>query len=242
MANKRTTAPQDDSREQEQLRIFGLRQDPNSTRGDNDALLDLEGHEPQRIELKTTTTTSLTTARDFGVEHIKSWRGKHILASFYDASGQEIQWSLLIPSVELDRWLNSQMEYVELDLAIIKSLDDVISDDSLDKIRGSVFPNKNYYTLDDLKRLLKKQIDDTQYDGYIDTALNYVSESSMNRALKERVHYLISRGVTRNNPHINKTFIQEVMKKDPKLKFDHQPGNYQAASQWLIQQLGRYPA
>ena len=39
MSPTRTEAPQDDSREQDMLRVFGLRQPVGSPRGDNDAFL-----------------------------------------------------------------------------------------------------------------------------------------------------------------------------------------------------------
>ena len=191
MSIKRTTAPQDDKREQEQLRIFGLRQDPDSSREDNDAILDLSGFESQRIELKTTTKTSLTTARDFGVSHIQNWRGKHILASFYDGSGREIRWSLLIPSHFLNRWLDSQRDYVELDLRIIESVESSISEEFLNQLRNSVFPGQERYTLNELKKLLKNQISKEDLLAFLDNAQAYASPESMNRAVKERLRYFL---------------------------------------------------
>lgn len=61
---------------QELIQLFHLERLANSTRSGTDAILTLNSlYIP--FELKSTTKTSVTTVRDFGLEHIKKWRGQH---------------------------------------------------------------------------------------------------------------------------------------------------------------------
>lgn len=73
---------QDDQREAEMIALFGLFKDAEEGRAGVDAFLDLDG---QRIpfELKTTSNGSVTTVRDFGMDHIQKWQGKHWLIGFF---------------------------------------------------------------------------------------------------------------------------------------------------------------
>ena len=67
--------------ESKHAEVFGLHQEVDSSRGDNDAYLDIEQRITQCFELKSSTTSDFITA-NFSLEHIKSWRSKHILTSF----------------------------------------------------------------------------------------------------------------------------------------------------------------
>ena len=240
MAGQRTNAPQDDQREQEQLRIFGLRQEPGSSREDNDARLDLVHFSSQKIELKTTTKDSITTARDFGLDHINNWRSKHMLASFYDPSGNEISWSLLIPNIALNSWLDEQVRYIRYDLSIIEALIKTVDLQFLNELRCSVFSESERYEGQIIEDLLKQQIGREAKAAFIDVDSTGVSPDSLNDAIKKRLLYLVSRGVTRNNPHIGKNFISRVIADDPDLRFVHERGDYQSSSKWIRQQLSKY--
>ncbi|CCQ64251.1 hypothetical protein [Crocosphaera watsonii] len=67
---------QDDARENQLIKLFQLEQPPNRRRNDTDALLNYKG-KTFYFELKSTTKNSVTTVRDFGIEHIKKWQNKH---------------------------------------------------------------------------------------------------------------------------------------------------------------------
>ncbi|MCL2930363.1 MAG: hypothetical protein O4861_11950 [Trichodesmium sp. St16_bin4-tuft] len=84
---------QDDSRENELIQLFNLERLANSTRSGTDAILTLNSLIIP-FELKSTTKTSVTTVRDFGLEHIKKWRGQHWLFGFYEKGGKTLKYCL----------------------------------------------------------------------------------------------------------------------------------------------------
>jgi hypothetical protein len=76
---------QDEERERELVRMFNLDWDPGHQRAGVDAVLDLDV-EGQRfrleVEVKSSTGTTVSTARDVGMEHIKKWRRKLFVIGF----------------------------------------------------------------------------------------------------------------------------------------------------------------
>lgn len=67
------------------LNLFNLTVPPDRTRSGLDAILDLDdGSEPIPFELKSTTSKSVATVRDFGPDHIVKWRHLHWLFAFYE--------------------------------------------------------------------------------------------------------------------------------------------------------------
>lgn len=240
MAEMRTVAPQDDAREQEQLKIFGLKQEPLSSREENDALLDLPNLATQKLELKSTTKKSITTARDFGLNHINSWRKKHLLCSFYDSKGNQLHESLLIPNIKLQDWLNQQLHYIKVDREIINALNHKVDEAFLGELRTMIFDEQKTYSSEILDDLLKKQISNEEKKQFLDINGSAISPASLNAALKKRLEYLLFRGTTRNNPHIGVKFIKDIIKQDPDLRFEHHVGDYQSSYDWIRVQLEKY--
>jgi hypothetical protein len=243
MPVRRTGAPQDDSREQDMLRVFGLRQISESSRGDNDAFLDLDGMETQAFELKSSTTSNLVTARDFSLEHIKEWRTKHVLGSFYDKGGNAILWSLLIPNLFLNEWLDEQVEYIRCDVEIIEVLSSEVTSEMAQKVIRSIFGERESFTEEDLKKVLKRQITSGEYSQYLSSGPNaekLCSLDSMEKAIRSRTQYLLNRGTSRNNPHISDGWIKRIIERDSRLRLDHPPGDYQRPKSWLEQLIREY--
>ena len=73
---------QDDDRENSMRELFELYKDDNEGRSGIDAFLDFEG-KTIPFELKTTSQGSVTTAIDFGPDHIEKWKDKHWLIVFF---------------------------------------------------------------------------------------------------------------------------------------------------------------
>lgn len=243
MPVRRTEAPQDDSREQDMLRVFGLRQETGSSRGDNDAFLDLGGKQAQCLELKSSTTTNLVTARDFSMQHILDWRSKHVLGSFYDKGGNTIRWSLLIPNVILKEWLDEQAAYIHCDISILESLVEEVSQEMVRQIRISVFGEKEHYTLQELKRLLKQQINKEAYLEFLDVEMDgerLCSPGQMDFAIIQRTKYLLNRGTSRNNPHISDGWIRKIIERDARLRLSHPEGDYSKPKEWLYRLMEEY--
>ena len=84
---------QDDSREIEVKNLFGLSKPIGGSRGDTDAELLIDGVKID-FELKSTTTGSVTTVRDFSMDHVIKWRDKHWIIGVYDKSGQNLKYCI----------------------------------------------------------------------------------------------------------------------------------------------------
>ena len=87
---------QDDSREIEVRNLFGLYK-PEGSRADTDAEFVVNGIKIA-VELKSTSTVSesVTTVRDFSMDHVRKWRHKHWIIGFYDKSGKILKYCKLI--------------------------------------------------------------------------------------------------------------------------------------------------
>lgn len=243
MPVRRTDAPQDDSREQDMLRVFGLRQESGSSRGDNDAYLDLDGKSPQCLELKSSTTSNFVTARDFSLQHILEWRTKHVLGSFYDKGGNAIKWSLLIPNCILNEWLDEQVSYIRCDISIIESLREDLSQEMARQVRSDIFGLKDWYTIQELKSLLKQQISKEKYLQFLDISIDgerFCSPGQMDNAIFMRTRYLLNRGTSRNNPHISDGWIKKIIDMDSRLRLVHPQGEYLRPKNWLYDLMEEY--
>lgn len=104
---------QDDSREIELMEVCELQRPGNHSRGGVDAVLPLDGSELE-FEIKSTTTGSVTTVRDFGPDHVAKWQGRHWLIGVY--SGQEdLRYVLYGSPEEMAPWIKSRSEYIQPD-------------------------------------------------------------------------------------------------------------------------------
>ena len=67
--------------------------------------------------------------------------------------------------------------------------------------------DKEIYTLEDAKKLQKKQYKIAEYKELMDVKDGY-SQERMLQILKNRCQYLIERGSTLNNPHIPASYFE----------------------------------
>lgn len=184
---------QDDRREREMRELFGLL--PGGGREGVDAYLKLDG---QKIpfELKSTTTSSFSTVRDLGHDHIEKWRTVHWLFSVYDKN-QRIQYSLYGSPAAMEPWIAKMGKYIGPDFMLAELVPNLITMDEVFKIVGK----KDLYTLEDARRLHKSQYSMTEYRQQMDKPAGY-SQARMLSILRDRCRYIIERGSTLNNPHI----------------------------------------
>jgi hypothetical protein len=193
---------QDDRRENQLIALFELRKPPNATRSGTDAILDLNGlHIP--FELKSTTTTSVTTVRDFGLNHIKKWQGKHWLFGFYNKQGTELKYCIYASPQAMAPWICEKETYILSDYKLAQLAPDLLKIDALYEILGK----KEFYPIEDAKTLQKKQYTIQQYHEKMDLSQGYSPEQMLS-ILKDRCRYLIERGSTLNNPHILASYFQ----------------------------------
>ena len=110
---------QDDAREQQMLNLFNLTLPPDRTRSGLDAILDLDdGSESVPFELKSTTTTSVATVRDFGPDHIVKWSRLHWLFAFYAKDAITLRHCYYASPADMADWINEKEAYIRPDLVL----------------------------------------------------------------------------------------------------------------------------
>lgn len=194
-------AVQDDTREDEQRKLFGLLKPPGEGRSGIDAILKL-GKQNIPFELKTTTNGSVTTVRDFGYDHILKWKNKHWLISKYSRDGSKMEYSLYGSPQLMSKWISEKEAYIKPDFELAKIAPDNLTLANLFQIVGK----KDTYSLDDARKLNKKQYKILEYKRLMDLDNSY-SQERMLDILKSRCKYLIERGSTLNNPHIPASYF-----------------------------------
>lgn len=199
---------QDDSREVELREKFGLVEPENRSRGGTDAELCL-GELRIPFELKSTTKNSITTVRDFGPDHLKTWDGKHWLMGWYRRQKRELCLEKVYygSPADMEPWIKRKWNYMLPDFQLSEELGPLVDTDILKKICG----DKELYTLKDAERIQKKQYRKAEYLERMDVSGGY-SQERMLEILRDRVTYLIKRGSTLNNPHIPGKFIEQNCK------------------------------
>ncbi len=198
-------AVQDDQRETEIRNLLELK--PGLGRADVDAFFeDISGGEKivVPVELKSTTTKSVSTARDVGMEHIKKWRERAWVIGFYDSSGKTLLQVLCLTSVQLEPWIKKTEDCIAPDFLIGSKAAEKLT--MLDLL--TVCGRKAFYTLEDAKRIHKKQWSQKTYLKEMDFPDGYSLEKMLS-ILRLRCLYLNQRGSTLNNPHIPAEFLKQ---------------------------------
>jgi len=194
-------AVQDDARETELIELFKLRPGGEGRSG-VDAYLD---HDSKALpfELKSSTDGSVTTVRDFGMEHVQKWKDKHWLIGIYDKPGVELEYTLYGSPEMMADWIEEKAQYIAPDLAIA----DISSHVDLSAVVAITFGEKDSYSMDEARSLYKKQFKVSEYESFADLPEYRFSASRMNELAQRRLSYLIARGSTLNNPHIPKSYF-----------------------------------
>lgn len=193
-------AVQDDQREEFLRQVFDLVKLDDSGRSGTDAVLRLSDGRHVEFELKSTTRGSVTTARDFGRDHIVKWRSKHWLIGFFDASGTCLKTCVYVSPQQMEPWIREQEEKIRLDFEmseIARKVHRALYEDVL--VRN--FGDKAVYTLEDAKRIQKSQHKESEYRARMDITDGFSKDRMLN-FLTDRWVYLTKRGSTLNNPHI----------------------------------------
>ena len=203
---------QDDKREKELIGLFELQEPVPKTRGGLDAHLEWSD-ERIEIEIKSCTNEQCTvsTARDVGGDHIARWRKLHWLFGFYDLH-QNLLYCLYGSPQRMKPWIDKLEEYVRPDVLLAQRAAAQLRMADLYAVLGK----KTVYTLDDAKRLQKKQYSQNQYRDAMDLKDGY-SPQRMLEILQARLQYIASRGSTLNNPHIPGSYFTGW----PQIKADH---------------------
>ena len=196
-------AVQDDAREINQIELFGLFRPEGEGRSGIDAVMKLDDGSELPFELKTTTSGSVTTVRDFGFDHIQKWKSKHWLISKYSQDGSVMEYTLYGSPQAMSGWIMEKEEYITPDFELARFAPENLTLEHLKVIVG----DNEVYSLADATKLQKKQHVLSEYIELMDLENGY-SPGRMLQFLKSRCKYLIERGSTLNNPHIPESYFQ----------------------------------
>lgn len=209
---------QDDERERELVRMFNLAWDPAHQRDGVDAILDVEvdGRVLRlQVEVKSTTGATVSTARDVGMNHIRKWRSKLFVIGFYsrEARRPELQRCLCLTPLDMEPWITSIEAKIHIDFSLAKRASERLDLADLYEVCG----RKASYTLQDAKRLHKRQWTGQQYAAASDMTHHgqpRLSAAAMLSILQLRARYIAERGATLNNPHITKAHLRRFASTD----------------------------
>ena len=194
---------QDDERENSMIQLFNLTVPADRRRADIDAHLAVDGR-VINFELKSTTGNSVSTVRDFGPEHIRKWRADlHWIFAFYDRSGRHLQHCVYASPSDMESWIAGKERYIAPDLALADSLPASVTADMVVALLGE----KDVYSLIDARWIMKNQWTSAQYTEFQDLPSGY-SVGRMTEIMQQRGRYVILRGSTLNNPHIEGSFFE----------------------------------
>jgi hypothetical protein len=228
---------QDDERERELVRMFNLDWDPAHQRAGVDALLELEvdGRVCHlEVEVKSSTGSTVSTARDVGMEHIQKWRTKLFVIGFYSRQARrpELQHCLCLTPVDMEPWIASIEAKILIDFRLAALAARRLELPDLFEVCGE----QAHYTVQDAKRLYKQQWTSEQYTAAQDLDVQgqrRISQAKMLDILRLRSQYIAERGATLNNPHITKTHLQGFVGTDRMVDRHWAAGIRQIASDFV---------
>ncbi|WP_314409575.1 hypothetical protein [Streptomyces sp. DSM 40484] len=201
---------QDDQREKQMIDRFNLEVPEGRKRADIDAYLTIDG-QTVAFELKSATSKGVSTVRDLGANHFAKWKNIHWIFGVYNSTGTQLLHSFYASPDDMIPWIASKEEYVLPDLELAEHAMRGIQVDSVINLLGE----KDFYTKKDAEWIMKKQWKAARYAESADLSTGKELRYSLDRMvelMRERCHYVMSRGATLNNPHIPPSYIAELPK------------------------------
>lgn len=191
------------------VQLFNLTVPDGRARADIDAHLLIDGKVVD-FELKSSTKESVSTVRDFGPEHIRKWRADlHWIFAFYEPNGSRLKYCIYASPADMEPWIAAKEEYVRPDLALAEALPQGVGPEVIVELLGE----KPVYSRDDARWIMKRQWSDREYREFADLKDGY-SLDRMTEILRLRGRYVILRGATLNNPHIERSFFENFERID----------------------------
>lgn len=228
-AKKAGATVQDDKREWELSRAFGLNWDRKHARSAVDAHLDLEvdgtGYRFP-VEVKSTTSGTVATARDFGPDHLVRWRRMLFVIGFYSTEGggePDLMRSLCLTPIDLEPWIAGIEEKTGIDFNLASRASQKLELDDL----FDVCSEQDTYSMQDAQRLHKQQWTVAEYEAALDAEVDgvpRVSQHKMLEILRLRAKYIAERGSTLNNPHISKGDLKGFWDTDREVRLTNEAG------------------
>jgi hypothetical protein len=132
----------------------------------------------------------------------RSRKDRHWIFGFYDRTGIDLQYCHYASPALMAPWIREKEDYVRPDSVLEHSAPKLLTHDVLAQILGE----KDIYTLEDARRVWKKQWTTAEYREAQDRSGGYSPERMLG-ILQARCAYVIHRGATLNNPHISKGYF-----------------------------------
>lgn len=203
---------QDDERERELVRMFNLEWDHAHQRAGVDAQLEVQAADGLTyrfdVEVKSTTGSTVATARDVGMAHIRRWRQMFFVIGFYskEARRPELSQCLCLTPIDMEPWIASIESKIQIDFKLAARASRQLTLEDLFDVCGE----QESYSVQDAKRLHKQQWSVLEYEQALDTQVDgkpRISREKMLSILQLRARYIAERGATLNNPHVTKTHL-----------------------------------
>jgi hypothetical protein len=213
---------QDDAREKAMVTALNLQQRADRARHEEDAYLDVES-DGQTLRLlfeckSAPEKDSFGTGRDTGTAQLLRWSTMHFVFGWFSPRAVDpIKMWYGAPAM-MRRWIESELAYLGPDQQLLGLVPNHLAPSRLvDDLLGA----KDEYTYDELRRLMKAQWNRNAARGqanlYRELAANDAkrpadltySRSVAERAVIERVEYLLARGSTVNNRKIPLRHVRE---------------------------------
>jgi hypothetical protein len=193
---------QDDKRENELIRLFGLKQNVNRKRHDIDAFLDVSQNRIN-FELKSTTVGSISSASPLTLAHIKKWRKFHWIFGIYDKSTEKLQHCVYASPAMMKKWLDYLEEDINRGITISYDLAEKIDFGIMYKVLGK----KDFYTKEEVKKIFKKLYTPARYKELRDHKKGYSPIRTLFMFKEHNLAYLI-KGSWLNNPKIPQKYYK----------------------------------
>lgn len=189
---------QDDKREKELIALFDLTS--VTGRGGIDAELEID-NEVIQFEVKSTTRQLVSTARDIDLSLINRWLPQHWIIGFYNQQ-QELEYCVHATPEYMQPWIKSLEETLLRNLKLFDALLNRVDNSLVCEIVGE----KESYSKEDVKNLLSG----VRCPKELLQNNNIYSIEEMKQILKFRYEKMCTRGSTMNNPHINKSYFDNL--------------------------------
>ncbi|MEU6072272.1 hypothetical protein [Micromonospora sp. NPDC047074] len=213
---------QDDGRERAMVAALNLEQPPDRARHGYDAHLDLDsGGRLHRLlfECKSAPhNKDFGTGRDTGLRQLQRWADMHFVFGWFEPRDNQPQRLWYGSPGMMRAWNDREQAYLIPDLELLHYVPATIDSEAVTHILG----DKDVYTYEELRVLLKAQWDADQISGRPNL---YLENADIRRgrraadclysrevaefAVRERVHYLLARGGTVNNRKITARYVKE---------------------------------
>lgn len=184
------------------VQLFNLTVPDDRKRADIDAHLLIDG-KLHNFELKSTTSKTVSTVRDFGPDHIAKWRNDlHWIFAFYEKDGVKLKYCVYASPADMEPWIAARENYIAPDLALAEALPMHVAAAQVIDVLGE----KPVYSRADARRIMKNQWRAADYEAGQDLKDGYSLER-MTVIMQQRARYVLLRGSTLNNPHIESDYF-----------------------------------